>query len=479
MSDQKTFYITTTLPYVNAEPHIGFAMELIQADVVARAKKLQGEEVFLNTGTDEHGAKIYSRALEEGRDVQEYVDEYAGKFRDLIGLLGIDSEYVHFVRTTDPHHKMAAQEIWKRCKASGDIYKKNYAVKYCIGCELEKTDSELVDGRCPIHPNKELEVREEENYFFKFSRFQEPLLKFYRENADFVKPDFRFNEIIKFVERGLEDFSVSRLKSKMPWGIPIPEDGDRSSGDEGHVMYVWFDALTNYISIVGWPDDMARFEKWWPVIQFAGKDQVRQQAAMWQAMLMSAGLPTSKQIIIHGFLNFAGQKMSKSLGNFITPQEVIERFGLEGLRYFVCREFNQFEDTEVIWEKLLEAYNANLANGLGNLVSRIMTLAESNLGGPVETAEHEDMSEYFAILNNFEINKASNYVWEKMGLLDREIQEKKPWESKDPVVIAGLVVKLYSIARMLNPLMPETSVKIKALVKNNKKPERPLFLRKD
>lgn len=472
MSDKKSFYITTTLPYVNAEPHIGFAMELVHADVIARAQKLLGSEVFLNTGTDEHGAKVYNKALEANRDPQEYADEYAAKFRELIDVLRIDKENVHFVRTTDSHHKLAAQEIWKLCEKASDIYKKNYTIKYCVGCELEKTDSELLDGHCSIHPDRELEIREEENYFFRFSRFQEPLLKFYHENPDFVKPDFRFNEIIKFAERGLEDFSISRLKSKMPWGVPVP-------GDDTQVMYVWFDALTSYISTIGWPDDLKGFEKWWPVVQFAGKDQVRQQAAMWQAMLMSAGLPLSKQIIIHGFVNFGGQKMSKSIGNVIAPREVIERFGLDALRYFVTREFNQFEDTDINWEKFNEAYNANLANGIGNLVSRIMTLAETHLEGPAVIAEWEDMSEYFALLDKFEIKKTIDYIWENIGELDKEIQEKKPWESKDKQVIADFVVRLYSIARMLNSFMPETSAKIKALVKANKKPEMPLFLRKD
>ena len=467
---KQSFYITTTLPYVNAEPHIGFAMELIHADVVARTKELQGEKVFFNTGTDEHGVKVYTKAKEAGLEPQKYADEYAAKFRNLIDLLGIDKKSIHFVRTTDEHHKKAAQEIWKLCKKAKDIYKKNYTIKYCNSCELEKTDSELINGRCAIHPDKELEIREEENYFFRFSKYQEPLLKFYRENPQFVIPDFRFNEIIKFVERGLEDFSISRLKSKMPWGVEVP-------GDSEHVMYVWFDALTNYISTIGWPDNMKEFEKWWPVVQFAGKDQIRQQAAMWQAMLMSAGLPHSKQIIIHGFINLNGQKMSKSVGNVISPREVIDRFDLDALRYFVTREINQFEDTDISWDKFNEWYNANLANGLGNLVSRIMTLAESNLSESAEISEWEDMSEYFSILNKFRIKEATDYIWKKIGELDKEIQEKKPWESRDHGVISGLVAKLYSIARMLNPFMPETSAKIKELVKSNKKPETPLFQR--
>jgi len=249
------FYITTTLPYVNSEPHIGFAMEIIRADIIARSKKLQGFDVFFNTGTDEHGQKIYENAGAKGVDVKEYVDGYAQSFKNLIPLLGISPD-IHFIRTTDDVHIRAAQEFWKRCFEKGDIYKKNYQTKYCVGCELEKQDSELVDGRCALHPNKELEIREEENYFFRWSNYQEYLLNFYKENPKFVIPDFRFNEIKAFVERGLEDFSVSRLRSKMSWGVPVP-------GDDEHVMYVWFDALTSYISTLGWPDNEEKFNNFW------------------------------------------------------------------------------------------------------------------------------------------------------------------------------------------------------------------------
>ncbi|KKS78598.1 MAG: Methionine-tRNA ligase [Candidatus Azambacteria bacterium GW2011_GWE1_42_9] len=467
----KSFYITTTLPYVNAEPHIGFAMELVHADIIARWKQLNGFDVFFNTGTDEHGLKIYQAALIENKTPQAYTDELAQKFKNLQLLLGL-SDDLHFIRTTDEHHKKAAQEFWKLCKNAGDIYKKEYKIRYCVGCELEKTDSGLADGRCPIHPNKELEMIEEENYFFRLSKYGPKLLEFYDKNPDFVIPDFRLNEMRALIGRGLEDFSISRLKSKMPWGIDVP-------GDSNHVQYVWFDALVNYISTIGWPDDMDKFNKYWPVVQFAGKDQVRQQVVMWQAMLMSAGLLPSKQIVIHGFINYEGQKMSKSLGNVISPQEVIDEYGVDALRYFVAREFNQFEDMDISREKLRSAYNANLANGLGNLVSRVMTMAEAHLKSPVTISEWEDMSEFFAILDKFEINKATNYIWAKIGELDALIQKEKPWESKDTKVITNLVAKLYSIARMLNPIMPETSNKIKELVQANKKPSEPLFLRKD
>src|SRR3989344_6448676 len=332
----KSFYITTTLPYINADPHIGFAMEIIQADIIARGKKLQGFEVFFNTGSDEHGQKMYQKAREAGKEPKEYMDEFAEKFKALKPLLNLDED-LHFVRTTDEHHKMSAQEFWKKCKEAGDIELKKYKMKYCVGCELDKTDSELVDGRCQIHPDKELEIREEENYFFKFSKYGPKLLELYKQK-DFLVPDYRLNEIKALISRGLEDFSISRLISKMPWGVPVPDDPN-------HVMYVWFDALVSYISTIGWPDNLENFEKWWPVVQFAGKDQVRQQAAIWQAMLMSAGFPPSKQIVIHGFINIEGKKMSKSVGNVVGPVELVEEYGVDALRYYLAREVNQFELT--------------------------------------------------------------------------------------------------------------------------------------
>ena len=469
----KAFYITTTLPYVNAEPHIGFAMELVRADIIARHKKLQGFDVFFNTGTDEHGQKVFQGAQEKGMGVQEYADMHASKFKELIGILNIDPE-IHFIRTTDGHHVKAAQEFWKLCDENGDIYKKQYKTKYCVGCELEKTDSELVDSRCPIHPHLELEEREEENYFFRFSNYQDKLLEFYKENPSFVIPDFRFNEIKSFVERGLEDFSISRVKEKMSWGVPVP-------GDDSQVMYVWFDALVNYISTLGWPENQEDFEKFWQngtPTQYAGKDNLRQQSAMWQAMLMSAGLPNSSQIVINGFITAEGGiKMSKSLGNTVSPKEVADEYGVDALRYFLARELSTFEDSPFTKERFRESYNANLANGLGNLVSRIMKLAESNLEG-YQQPDDVSGSEIESLISKFEIQKAINLIWEEIGKLDALIQETKPWETKDKNVIRDLVGKLENISNSLAPFMPETSEKIIAAIKANKKPEN-LFSRID
>jgi methionyl-tRNA synthetase len=462
MSERNSFYITTTLPYVNAEPHIGFAMEIIRADVIARWKNSQGFEVFFNTGTDEHGQKIYERALSSGEEVQSYVDRHALRFRDLLPVLGI-SEDVKFIRTTDSKHKTAAEEFWRRCLDAGDIYKKNYTTKYCVGCELEKTDSETEAGRCIVHPHLELEIREEENYFFRFSKYTGALQKLYENRPDFVVPDFRFNEIKSFVERGLEDFSVSRLREKMSWGVPVPDDPN-------HVMYVWFDALVNYISTLGWPRENEQFSRFWidgNPTQYCGKDNLRQQSAMWQAMLLSAGLPHSHQIVINGFITSGGQKMSKSLGNTIDPFEVVKKYGVDALRYFVCRELSTFEDSDFTWERFEESYNANLANGLGNLTSRIMKLAETNLDSAVSPTDdvHQTFNEH---MEKFELQKAANHIWADIGELDREIQDKKPWESKDKEVIASLVKKLSHIAHSLQSFMPETSQKILVAIIDNR-----------
>ncbi|MFA5888936.1 MAG: methionine--tRNA ligase [Candidatus Paceibacterota bacterium] len=478
---QKNFYITTTLPYVNSDPHIGFAMEIIRADIIARAKKLQGFEVFFNTGTDEHGQKILKGAEKENEEIKKYVDKYAERFRGLIDLLQISND-IHFIRTTDLGHQKAATHFWKICDENGFIYKKAYKIKYCVGCELEKTDSELENGKCPLHPNSEIELIDEENYFFKFSAFQEKLLNLYSKRLDFVVPDFRQNEIKMFVERGLEDFSISRLKSKMSWGIPVP-------GDDEHVMYVWFDALVNYISTLGWPENKENFEKFWmngTPIQYAGKDNLRQQSAMWQAMLLAADLPLSHQIVINGFFTGeGGVKMSKSIGNVVNPYDIVEKYGAEALRYYVCGEVSMFEDSPVSEELIKSSYNAKLANGLGNLVSRIMKMAQDNLDEPVSIPEFEDMREYFGLLNKYEIGKAVQMIWTEIGAMDLFIQENQPFKiiktdkTKGQKMISDLVVRLYSVARKLNPILPETSDKIKKLIKENKAPEVPLFLRKE
>lgn len=486
MSEKNNVYITTTLPYVNADPHVGFAMEIIRADVLARYYRLKGHEVFFNTGTDEHGAKIAEAAEKEGIDPKAYTDRFAETFQELKGLLGLSVD--NFIRTTDEHHVMAAQEFWKKCLANvnergeSDIYKKLYRVKYCIGCELEKTDSELVDGKCPLHPNRELEIREEENYFFRWSRYQKPLLELYKENPDFVIPDFRGNEVRAFVERGLEDFSISRLKSKMPWGVAVP-------GDEDHVMYVWFDALVNYISAIGWPDDMGRFNSWWPVIQYCGKDNNRQQSAMWQAMLMSAKLPNSKHIIIDGFITSGGQKMSKSIGNVINPFAVIALykdttpFPEDVLRFTLLNDIPSFEDGDLTLESIKASYAANLQNGIGNLTSRIMKMATTHLDKPVHIPEplaHTKVDDAIAV---FDHKRALSFVMGAVAELDAYIQETEPFKlvKTNPedaqVLIVEMVERLNTIANLLLPFIPRTAEEILRLIRIHQMPGKPLFNR--
>ncbi len=476
-NSNKKFYITTTLPYTNAPLHIGHAFEYVRADVIARYKRLLGYDVFFNTGSDEHGQKIYQKAKEEGKDVKAYTDANVELFKKQIERLNIS--YTNFIRTTDEHHIKSAQAFWKVCEANGDIYKKNYKTKYCVGCESEKTDSELVNGECPDHPGKPLEIIEEENYFFKYSKYQDKLIDLYNSNSNFVVPESRLNEVKAFVESGLKDFSISRLSEKMPWGVPVPND-------EKHVMYVWFDALVNYISAIGWPNDMEKFDSWWPVLQFAGKDNLRAQSAMWQAMLMSAGLPHSRQIVIHGHILSNGQKMSKSIGNVANPLDIIDEYGTDALRYFLTRELSSVEDGDYTPERFKEAYNANLVNGLGNLVSRIMKMAETNLDSPVQIPEPKSFDDEFTkALDEFRFDNAMDFVWKRIGELDAKIQETQPFKvvkedkEKAQEIIKSLVVDLYWIARLLNPFMPETSEKIKNLVKENKFPETPLFGRKD
>ncbi len=474
----KPFYLTTTLPYVNAEPHIGFALEIVHADIIARYKRLMGDEVFFNTGTDEHGQKIYQAAQKEGKAVEAYVDHYAQTFEIL--KQGLDLSYDAFIRTTNPAHVVAAQELWKRCAAAGDIYKKKYKGLYCVGDEAFLRESDLVDGKCPNHPNMAIQEIEEENYFFKLSNYQDKLLQ-YLSNPEVILPAWRREEAVAFVKQGLEDFSISREKSRMSWGVPVP-------GDETQVMYVWFDALTNYISTLGWPEDTeGKFKKFWQegeVVQVAGKDQIRFQSIIWQAMLMSGGVKTTDKVVYHGFITSGGQKMSKSLGNVIEPLGLVKEYGTDAVRYFLARHVPTFEDSDVTLERFKTAYNADLANGLGNLASRIMQLAQTHLDKGARPEVSGFPKEYTEPLEKFEIYKAAEYVWQCIAELDVKITETAPFKlvKSDPEagkkLIFELTQELYLIGRMLNPFMPATNEAIKKAVIENKKPEN-LFPRKD
>jgi methionyl-tRNA synthetase len=463
----KNFYITTTLPYVNSEPHLGFAKEIINADIIARFKRQLGFNVFFNTGTDEHGQKIYQKAVEMGIDPLEYCSTFADKFLRLKEILNLSFD--NFIRTTDEKHVKAVQNFWQRCLDNGDIYKKNYQVKYCVGCEMEKTDSELENGVCPLHPNQKIELIEEENYFFRFSKYQDKLLEFYKKNPNFVKPKGKFNEIISFVEGGLNDFSISRVREKMPWGITVPSD-------DSQVMYVWFDALVNYISCLGWPDNLDNFNKFWPGLQVCGKDNLRPQTAMWPAMLMSADLSISEQVLIFGFLTVNGQKISKSSGNTVDPVELVEKYGTDTVRYYLTKEISTFEDGDFSYEKLEKLYTSDLVNGLGNLVARVSNLIEKSDSNIVlEKIKYqkdipliEKKNDFFNLfeekMKDYKLNEAIMVISSKIKETAEYLSQKAPWKMEEGAEKEEILKKsaenILNIALLSYPFIPESANKV-------------------
>lgn len=481
----KSFYITTTIPYVNADPHIGFALELVQADAIARYQRLNGKDVFFSTGTDEYGQKIWEASQKQGKDVQEYVDYYAQKFLELGKILNLSCD--NFIRTTSKENIAAAQEFWRLCNAKGDIYKSKYVGLYCIGCETFYTEKDLVDGKCPIHFTATEKI-EEENYFFRLKNYKEKLIQ-YLSNNKVIFPEWRRLEAIHFVENGMEDFSISRSKERVAWGIPIP-------GDDTQVMYVWFGAFVNYISTLGWPNKKETFEKFWQNgerIQMAGKDMVKFQSVMWQGMLMSAGLPMTDTVVYHGFITGEGGiKMSKSLGNVINPNDIVKEYGTDALRYFLLREISSFEDSPFTIERFKEAYNSGLANGIGNLTSRIMTLSEKYIKNPkiaeqiTVDVKNKGLNKFITHqFDTFNLNNACQMIWNDISKLDKRISGEEVFKvvkvdnSKGVQMLVEYLWNLANIAYELEPFLPDTSKKIIEIIKLNKKPETPLFLRKD
>lgn len=469
----KPFYLTTTLPYVNADPHIGFALELIQADAIVRYQRLCGREVIFNTGTDEHGQKIFQKAQEEGEDVQAYTDRFSKRFQNLAQTLNAST--TNFIRTSNPDHKAAAQEIWKRCEAAGDIYKKSYKGLYCVGDEMFVKEGDLVNGECPNHPGTLPVEIEEENYFFKFSKYQQQLLD-YLDQPGVVVPEWRREEAKKFVSAGLEDFSISRKKERLPWGVPVP-------GDEDQVMYVWFDALTNYISTLGWPDDAAgsTFDTFWnnaDTVQVAGKDQVRFQSLMWQAMLMSAGVKNTDKIFYHGFISSDGQKMSKSIGNVVDPYAVVEKYGVDAVRFYLLGALPSYEDGDWSTDRFEEYYTAHLANGIGNLTSRVLTMVEKYADGVVPGVAEDVFATnafwkgYEGALEAFDFERAVGEVNIMVGKCDALISEQKPWEkAKAGEDIGPLLYQLTEALRHIGlallPFIPTSAEKILGLLSVN------------
>lgn len=466
-------YLTTTLPYVNSDPHVGFALEIVQADSLARYWRLKGDTVFFSTGTDEHGQKIFEAAGKAGQDVKEYTDRYAAEFRKLKVALDISNDT--FIRTTDPAHYAAAQEMWRRCDASGDIYRKAYSGQYCVGCEANKTEKDLnEEGRCVLHPNAELQTVTEENYFFRLSNYQEKLLD-YLSRPGVIIPEWRREEAVNFVKGGLEDFSISREKARLSWGVPVP-------GDDSQVMYVWFDALTNYISTLGWPTEEGKFNDFWnngATLQVAGKDQVRFQSIMFQAMLFSAGVKNTDAVFYHGFITSGGQKMSKSLGNVISPYELTAKYGTDATRFLLLRHVHPVEDSDVTWEKLDEWYTADLVNGLGNLVSRVMKLSEEHVTDAIEMTDLGLEDSFLAKIDAFDFQGAMQTIMEHVAKGDAYMTEQAPYKKvKDEALkaegiedIKKLVGHIAKAAVHLAPFMPATANAIFEAIRLNKKPE--------
>ena len=466
---KNAIYITTTLPYVNASPHVGFALEIVQADAFARFMRILGKEVFFNTGTDEHGQKIEEAAKKAGVNPQEYVDKYANEFKTLKDALNLSVD--KFIRTTDLGHIKAAQEMWQRAMAKGDIYKKKYKGLYCVGCEAFLSPADLNEkGECPNHPGKKPEEIEEENYFFKLSNYKDALIE-YLSDGKTVIPDWRRKEALQTLD-SLEDISISRSKERFSWGIDVPKD-------ESQVMYVWFDALVNYISTLGFPADGGDFYKYWLngyTVQFAGKDQVKFQSVIWQAMLMSAEVKNTNTVFYHGFINSGGQKMSKSLGNVISPYDMVEKYGTDATRYILLRHAHNTKDSDITWEKMNEWYTANLVNGLGNLTARIMKMAETYLDQAVYIEENKTDDTVKEFVNNFQFNEAMDYIWEYVAQLDQAITEKEPFKviksdkEAGQKIITDLVRGLDEIVGYLEPFMPQSAEIIKQAIKENKKP---------
>ncbi|MFH1424019.1 MAG: methionine--tRNA ligase [Candidatus Nealsonbacteria bacterium] len=460
------FYITTSIAYTNAPPHIGFALELTQADVLARYYRFKGNDVFFLTGTDEHGIKIVRAAEKAGKTSTEFTDELSGKFKDLTKILNLSND--DFIRTTDQkRHWPNVRKVWLAIKEKGDLYKKKYQGLYCVGCEAFVKEKDLVDGVCPIHQRKP-EIIEEENYFFKLSKYAGVVKDKITGGEIKIIPEGRKNEIISFIDQGVEDISCSRSRKNLQWGVPVPDD-------DSQTIYVWFEALINYL----FP------KKYWPAdVQCLGKDIFRFHALWWPAMLLSLGLPLPKVIFVHGYITSNGQKLSKSLGNIIDPFELVKKYGTDPVRYFLLREITPTEDGDFSEDKFKERYNGDLASGLGNLVARVAKLAqvsktkkignERNLFAEYKIVLDASKEKYKESLEKFEFSMTLSAVWALIKFCDQEVEKNKLWEKSDKQkdIISNLLFLIDEIAGLLEPFMPETSGKIL-----KRKTEGPLFPR--
>ncbi|MEO6761523.1 MAG: methionine--tRNA ligase [Candidatus Saccharimonadales bacterium] len=456
------YYVTTSIPYVNGEPHLGHAMEFLMADVLARAARKRGDETLFSTGTDEHGGKIAEKAAELKMTPQALADQMSQKFRDLVTALNVRPD--RFIRTTDKGHEQRAQLIWKAI--SKDVYKNKYVGWYCTGDEEFFTETVVKEnnGVCPDH-NRPYEKIEEENYFFRLSKYNRQILEAIESDALLIIPETRKNEILSLLRSGLEDISISRPKDKIDWGIPVP-------GDKTQVMYVWLEALLNYITVLGYPEN-ENFKKFWPAdVQVVGKGIIRFHAAIWPGILLSLGLPLQKALYVHGYITIDNKKMSKSLGNVVSPAEIIDKYGADAFRYYFLRHIPSYGDGDFSWPAFEVSYNNELANELGNAVQRTLAMIQkyqNGLIGDMPDAQH-DSSGYYEALQEYRFDRALDEVWEQVRGLNQYIDIEKPWaiaktgdEDHLREVLAYQAGCLLEIADLLEPFMPDTSAKIQAI----------------
>lgn len=477
----KNLYITTAIPYVNANPHIGNALDYLIADIWSRYQKQNGRAVRFQVGTDEHGNKIAAKAAEQNITPQQYTDQMHGNFKNLMTKVG--AEYTDFIRTTDPHHQAAVQWIWQKLQPY--IYKGKYEGWYCTGHEAFFTDKEVeaTGGTCPDH-QKPYERISEENYYLKTSAFTDQIREAIEKNKLRIVPEFRKNEFLELIKDGLKDVSISRPRKSLSWGVPVPNDNEQ-------VMYVWIDALANYITVLGYPDKEG-WQDYWPAdVQVIGKDILRFHAGIWPSMLLGLGVSLPKTLLVHGFVNVGGAKMSKTVGNVVDPNEIIDSYGLDAFRYFFARHIPTLDDGDFTWEKFETAYNTELGNDLGNLVQRVsMMIARYQAGviGEAPQTEH-DMQPYRLAMDGLNFNEALDQVWLTVRSLNQYLETVKPWEvakTKDTdkeaeahlsEILATAVGTLLQIADLLVPFMPNTAQYIHQTFESGviKQPEGVLF----
>ncbi|HEX4819081.1 MAG TPA: methionine--tRNA ligase [Acidimicrobiales bacterium] len=452
------FYVTTPIYYVNDAPHIGHAYTTVTADAVARWHRLIGDDTYFLTGTDEHGLKIQRTAEANGVTPREWADRTVERFKEAWAELNISND--DFIRTTEPRHYTAVQEFMQRVYDNGFIELSTYEGLYCVACEAYYTEDELVDGNCPIHL-RPVELLKEENYFFKLSQFQQPLLDWYESHPDFVRPESKRNEALGFIRQGLEDFSISR--TSITWGVPI-------KWDPAHVTYVWYDALINYATAVGFGTDNERFETWWPVAHhLIGKDILRFHCVYWPAMLLAAGLDPPARISVHGFLLVGGEKMSKTRLNQIAPSDLVKDFGVDGFRYHFLRDTPFGPDGDFSYERMVDRYNSDLANNLGNLLSRVATVVDKKCGGigpapapdsplaPIAAEAYADAAEAWA---NVQPSLALEATWRLVREANAHLEANEPWKA-DPgpavdAVLGDALEVLRLVAILASPAIPET-----------------------